>query len=160
MQQTATQAESIQSALVGAFYSRFAVSDGFDFYFDSFVLSSREILSCDEAVINSRFLEGYAPARFTANPEYIAKSAVVAACLGAEVSAVEVLPDSSLLLKFNNNVEIRLPTDTPIVDWHWAITEAGGDPYLGSLAACFAPGDSQCSMPNNSLKPNPLRGSA
>ena len=160
MPQTASQAESIQGALVGAFYSRVAVSDGFDFYFDNFVLSSREIISGDEAMINSKFVEGYAPARSTANPECIAKSAVVAACLGAEVSAVEVLPDSSLLLKFNNKVEIRLPTDTPIVDWHWAITEAGGDPYLGCLVGCFAPGDIQGSMPNNSFKPKPLRGSA
>ena len=160
MHQTITQVEGIESALVGNSYSRFAVGDGFDFYFDGFVLSSREILSQDEAAINSTFVDTYPPTQLTAIPECIAKSAVAAACLGASVSAVELLADSSLVLTFNNNVAIHLPTDTPIIDWHWAITEGGGDPYTGCLIACFAPGDIQGSMPNNSFKPKPLRGSA
>jgi hypothetical protein len=158
MQQMTTHAEGIQSALVGAFYYRFAVSDGFDFYFDSFVLSSREVLFSDEAVLNAQFLQSYAPARFTANPDYIAKSAIAAACIGILVSSVEILPDSSLQLTFDNNVILRLPTDTSVVDWHWAITKSGGNPYEGCLVGCFAPGDIQGDMPNNSLEPRPLRG--
>ncbi|MCP1583778.1 hypothetical protein [Pseudoxanthomonas mexicana] len=155
-----TQAESIKGALIGGFYSRFTVGDGFDFHFDGFVLSSHEIASEDESFINSAFVDSYAPAKQTAISEIIAKSAVAAACLGSTISAVEVLPDSSLLLIFDNMVAIRLPTDTPTVDWHWAFTESGGDPYLGCFVGCFAPGDIQGSMPNNSFKPNPLRGSA
>ena len=154
------QIESIRSALVGNFYSRFAVSVGFDLYFDEFVLSSCEIISPDEEIINSSVIDTYPPTLHTANPERIAKSAVIAACLDIPVATVDLLADSSLLLKFSNNVVIRLPTDTPIVDWHWAITESGGDPYIGCHIACFAPGDIQSSMPNNSFKPNPLRGSA
>ena len=160
MQQTLSQIESIRRALVGSFYSRFAVGDGFDLYFDGFVLSAREIISPDETSINSTFVGAYPPAQSTANSGCIAKSAVIAACLSAPVSAVELLADSSLLLTFSNNVAVRLLTDTPIVDWHWAITETGGDPYTGCFVACSAPGDIQGSMPNNSFKPNPLRGSA
>lgn len=157
MHQVTTPADGIRNALVGACYSRFAASDPFDFYFDSFVLSSREVLFNDESPINANFVSGYAPARFTANPGYIAKSAVAAACIGVFVSAVEVLADSSLRLTFDNNVELQLPTDTAVVDWHWAITESGGDPYAGCMIACFAPGDIQGDMHNNSFKPTPLR---
>jgi|APMI01.1.fsa_nt_gi hypothetical protein len=160
MHQAVTQIEGIQAALVGAFYSRFSVDTGFDFHFENFVLSANDVLSPDEAGINSAFVANYPPASHTATPEVIAKSAVVAACLGAEISAVEVLADSSLVLRFNNDVEIKLPTNTPVVDWHWAITEQGGDPYMSCLVACFSPGDIQGCMPNNSFKPTPLRGAA
>jgi len=160
MHQTASQIESIESALAGRFYSRFAVSDGFDFYFDDFVLSSREIVTSGEPAISAALANAFPAVSSTANPESIAKSAVAAACLGAPVVTARILPDSALLIIFSNNVTICLPTDTPIVDWHWAITEGGGDPYLGCLAACFSPGDVQGSVPNNSFKPKPLRGSA
>lgn len=160
MQPTMTRAERIQKSLVGKSYWRFAVDVGFDLYFDDFVLSSQEVISRDETDIQSAFVDRYPPASFTANPDYIAKSAILAACLGLDILAVEVLDDSSLSLKFKNNVVIRLPTDTPVVDWHWAITESGGDPYTGCLAACFAPGDIQGSMSSNSFKPNPQQGDA
>ena len=160
MQRAIPQFESIRDALVGEFYSRFSVDTGFDFHFESFVLSAQDALSQDETIVTSAFIANYQPAIRTANPEIIAKSAVIAACLGAEISSIEILADSSLVLRFNNNVTIQLPTSTPIVDWHWAITQHGGDPYVESLVACYAPGDIQGSMPNRSLKPNPLRGSA
>ena len=160
MHEAVEQIEGIRAALVGEFYWRFSVDNGFAFHFENFVLSAYEAFSPDEAGINSAFVASYPPASCTANPEVIAKSAVVAACLGAEISAVDVLADSSLVLRFNNNVVIQLPTNTPVVDWHWAITEQGGDPYLGCLVACFAPGDIQGCMPNNSFKPRPLRGSS
>jgi hypothetical protein len=160
MQPTATQSESIGSALVGTFYSRFAVDLGFDLYFEGFVLSAQDVAVSDEESINTGFVSSYQPSACTANPQLIAKSVVLAACLGIEVSAVDIAEDSSLSLRFGNGVVIRLPTDTPVVDWHWAFTESGGDPYVGCFIACFAPGDIQGNMPNQSFKPNPLRGSA
>jgi hypothetical protein len=152
--------EGIRSAMVGKFYSRFAVDVGFDFYFPDFVLSSREVTSADEQIIDLSFVDSYQPAQHTASPDWIAKSTVIAACLDIPVTSVDLRPDSSLLLTFNNGVAVCLPTDTPTVDWHWAITESGSDPYISCLVACFAPGDIQGCMPNNSFKPNPLRGSA
>ncbi len=158
MQPTSTQSEGIKDALVGSCYSRFAVDTGFVLYFDDFVLSAQEIVSSDEESINSGFVTSYQPSTYTANPENIAKSVSLAACLGIDIFAVEISDDSSLVLKFNNGIVIRMHTDTPIVDWHWAFTESGGDPYSGCLIACFAPGDIQGSMPNNSFKGMPLRG--
>jgi hypothetical protein len=155
-----SQIGDLRSALIGSFYSRFAVSDGFDLYFGDFVLSSMEVSTADEQIINSSFVRAYPPAQHTANPDRIAKSAVLAACLDIPIAGVELLADSSLVLSFGNNVAVRLPADTPTVDWHWAITESGGDPYADCYIACFSPGDIQGSMPNNSFKPKPLRGSA
>lgn len=147
MQSASSQVESIRRALVGSFYSRFAICTGFDLFFDGFVLSAQEIAASDEELIN-KFMAGYAPSTLTANPHIIAKSVSLAACLGVEVIAADLLEDSSLELKFINGVAVRLPTDTPVVDWHWAFTESGGDPYLGCFVACFAPGDIQGCMPN------------
>ena len=165
MQTAVTQIEGIQNALIGSSYSHFAVGTGFDFHFDEFVLSAQDIVSCDETALNACLLSAYQPAGYSANPECIAKSVIAATCLGISVSSVELLADSSLLVEFSNNVVVRLPTDTPGVDWHWAFTETGGDPYLGSLIGCFAPGDVQGSMgefahqrrhaSNWSFKPNP-----
>ena len=148
MQEGTSQIEGIRSAVVGSFYSRFAVCDGFDLYFADFVLSSREIVSVDEKQINSSFVDSYPPAQHTANPDRIAKSAVLAACLDIPVTSIDLLEDSSLVLKFSNNVSVQLLTDTPVVDWHWAFTETGGDPYTGCHIACYAPGDVQGRMPN------------
>ncbi|UTA52904.1 hypothetical protein L3D22_10945 [Lysobacter soli] len=136
-----TKSESIESALVGCFYHRFAVGTGFDFHFDDFVLSSQELCSPDEFTIATVVAAN--PPAGTANADLIAKSAVIAACLGVPIVSAELLSDSSLSLTFDNGVVARLPTDTPVVDWHWAITETGTDPYLGCRIACYAPGDVQ-----------------
>jgi hypothetical protein len=146
-----SQIEDIRQALVGQFFWRFAVSDGFDLYFDNFVLSSRAISSLSE----DPSFHAHSVSRLTANPDLVAKSAVVAACLGVPISGCHVTPESALHVTFSNGVVVRLPTDTPIVDWHWAISERGGDPYSGCYIACFAPGDIQGSMSNNSFKVTP-----
>ena len=153
-------AEDLKGALVGQVYARFGVHTGFELEFDSFVLAAREIESPDEVLLNVGFVQSYPPAKFTANPQVIAKSAVLAACLGVAVATVEVAEDASLTLIFENGVNVTLPTSTPVVDWHWAITEGRADPYSGCLIACFAPGEIQGSIANNSSKPTPLRGAA
>ena len=160
MLDTLQAAEDLQGALVGQFYARFGVHTGFELEFEDFGLTAQEIESPDEELLNASFVQSYPPARFTANPRVIAKSAVLAACLGVVVSTVEVAADASLTLGFENGVRITLPTSTPVIDWHWAITEGREDPYSGCLIACFAPGEIQGSIANNSSKPTPLRGAA
>ena len=146
-----THLEFIERSLLGKFYWRFAVAGSFDFSFDDFVLSTQDMVSPDEALVceGSR-LETYARSRGSANPELVVKSAVISACLGVPIATVALLSDSSLQLTFDNGVAMRLPTDTPIVDWHWAITDNGGDPYVSCRVACFAPGEIRRRMPNAS----------
>lgn len=138
------EVEHLQALLIGKNYASFSVATAFGFGFDSFELAAQDVLCPDEDIINSAFVNSYAPAAITSDPELIGKSAILAVCLGATISDVKVSPDASLILWFANGVQLKLPTDTPIVDWHWAITEGGRDPYKGCVIACFAPGEIQC----------------
>ena len=160
MPDTFKAADYLQRALIGQFYSRFSVHTGFELEFEDFTLAGQEVESPDEEILNAGFVHSYAPASCTANPQVIAKSAILAACLGVSISKVELAVDASLTLSFENGVCITLVTSTPVIDWHWAITEGRGDPYSGCIVACFARGEIQGGIANNSSKPMPLRGTA
>jgi hypothetical protein len=145
-------ADQLRDILIGKDYASFSVATSFGFGFDGFELASQDVLCPDEDVIKSAFVNSYAPAAKTGAPELIGKSAILAACLGATISDVQVFPDASIILWFANGVQLTLPTNTPIVDWHWAITEDGRDPYTACIIACFAPGEIQGSIANKSFK--------
>ena len=135
--------EQLRALLIGKDYASFSVANAFGFGFDGFELAAQDVLCPDEDVINSSFVNSYGPAAKTGVPELIGKSAILAACLGATISDVQVSPDASIILWFANGVQLKFPTNTPVVDWHWAITEDGRDPYMGCIIACFAPGEIQ-----------------
>lgn len=148
---TMQAAEHLRALLIGKDYASFTVATSFGLGFDEFELASQEVLCPDEDLINRAFVSSYAPAAKTGVPELIGKSAILAACLGVIISDVQVPPDSSVILWFANGVRLTLPTNTPIVDWQWAITEDGRDPYTGCIIACFAPGEIQGSIANKSF---------
>ena len=145
-------ADQLRDLLIGKDYASFSVATSFGFGFDGFELASQDVLCPDEDVIKSAFVNSYAPAAKTGVPELIGKSAILAACLGSTISDVQVFPDASIILWFANGVQLTLPTNTPTVDWHWAITEDGSDPYTGCIVACFAPGEIQGGIANKSFK--------
>lgn len=145
-------AEQLRVLLIGKFYASFSVATAFGFTFDGFELAAQDVVCADEDIINNSFVNSYAPAAQTGVPELIGKSAILAACLGATISDVQVSPDASVILSFANGVQLTFPTNTPIVDWHWAITEDGRDPYTGCIIACFAPGEIQGSTANQSFE--------
>ncbi|MBB5358042.1 hypothetical protein HDE76_001248 [Rhodanobacter sp. ANJX3] len=144
--------EQLQALLLGNFYGSFSVASAFGLDFDGFELSTQDVRSPDEKLIESSFVNSYGPAANTANPELIGKSAILAACLGAAISDVQLSPDASITLRFANGVKLQFPTDTTVVDWHWAITEDGQDPYSGCIIGCFAPGKIQSNPANKSFK--------
>jgi hypothetical protein len=152
--------EALKALLTGKAYVRFSVGAVFDLDFDGFVLSSQALFAVDEVYINDVFVQHYSAAEGTADPEDIARSAILAACRQRNIVAVETNEDASLVLRFENGVALRLPTDTPVVDWHWAVTEDARDPYLGCMFACFSPGEIQGGIANNSFKPTPQSGAA
>lgn len=145
-------AELLRALLIGKNYASFSVATSFGLGFDGFELASQDVLCPDEELINNAFVSSYTPATKTGVPELIGKSAILAACLGETISDVQVSPDASLILWFANGVQLTLPTNTPTVDWHWAVTEDGRDPYTGCIIACFAPGEIQGSDDNKSFK--------
>lgn len=152
--------EKLRSILIGKAYWSFTVGSAFDLDFDGFILSSHELLCPDEGILGEAFAEGHPMVKGAWEPKHITKSAILAACLKKVVTDVKLLDDASLVLKFENGMELMLPTDTPVVDWHWAVTEDGRDPYLGCMFACFGPGEIQGGTANNSFKPTPRSGAA
>jgi hypothetical protein len=133
--------ERLNELLLGKHYLCFTVGATFDLNFDGFHLACQELLAQDEALVNQSFVDRYQPGQDSANKELVAKSAMLATCLFRTVTRVKAKADSSLVIGFENGVAFTIPTNTPTVDWHWAITEDDRDPYLGSIVACFSAGE-------------------
>ncbi|CAA0121216.1 Uncharacterised protein [BD1-7 clade bacterium] len=133
--------EVLQEKLLGNFYSLFRVGEAFDLYFDGFWLIANNVVSADEDDLNKRLLNGYQPATEAIDKEDVAKSIVLSATLRKKITKVELNPDSSLELTFENEVKLIFPTNTEVVDWQWAINENAHDPYHGCIVGVFAPGE-------------------
>ncbi|MBB6342982.1 hypothetical protein HNP49_003170 [Pseudomonas fluvialis] len=131
----------LKEKLVGNFYSRFSVGDAFDLYFDGFWLITNNIESPDEGSLNQQFAGTYQPTTEAIDKEDIAKTIILCSTLRKNIVDVTLSKDSALILKFENGVDLVFPTNTEIVDWHWAINENGNDPFLGCIVGCFSPGE-------------------
>lgn len=133
----------LREKLTGNYYYRFSTGDTWDFYFDNFHLLTYEIKSPDEQDLNKRLLNNYNAAQQAIDKKDIAKNIVAASCLRKNITSVSLNADSALILKFENEVKLILPTNTDIVDWQWALNKNGDDPYLGCIAGCFSTGEIQ-----------------
>ncbi|HHP7236487.1 MAG TPA: hypothetical protein ACFCUC_17780 [Desulfobacterales bacterium] len=130
----------LQEKLIGNFYSRFSVGDTWDFCFHDFWLISHNVISSHEAKLNAVLQNSFKPAIEAVDKEDVAKSIIVCSTQRKQIIDISLKKDSTLSLIFENEVELIFPTDTNIVDWHWAINKDGGDPYLGFIVGCFNPG--------------------
>jgi hypothetical protein len=61
--------EQLRAFLIGKSYASFSVASAFGFGFDSFALAAQDVLCPDEDIINSIFVNSYAPAAKTGGPE-------------------------------------------------------------------------------------------
>ena len=135
--------EILQEKLLGNFYSTFRVGDSFGLNFDGFWLISQNVVSADENALNDKLINEYQPASEAIDKEDIAKSIVLSVTLRKTISKVDLMPDSSLELSFDNDVKLLFPTNTEIVDWQWAINENAHDPYVDFIVGVFESGEAQ-----------------
>ncbi len=135
--------EILKEKFLGNFYSRFSVGDTFDLCFDQFWLIAQNVESLDEDRLNQVVLQHYHPAGIAVDKEDVAKAAIICSTRRKEVVEVTLAPDSALQLYFDNGVKLLFPTNTDIVDWHWAINEKADSPYVDCLVGCFNPGEIQ-----------------
>ena len=133
----------LEEKLLGNFYSLFRVGYAYDLYFSNFWLIANNVTCSDEEKLNEQLLATYSPAREAVDKEDVAKSIILTSTLQKRVTGVALLPDSSLELLFENGITLLFPTDTEVVDWHWALNESSKDPYHGCIVGAFAPGDVQ-----------------
>ncbi|HHF2878608.1 TPA: hypothetical protein ACPJZX_004423 [Vibrio diabolicus] len=131
----------LQEKLLGNFYSVFRVGYAFDLYFNGFWLIANNVTSPDEIALNKQVLNKYKPAIEAIDNKDIAKSIVLSVTLQKSITKVELMPDSSLELTFENEVKLLFPTDTEIVDWQWAINDDAQDPHNGFSVGVFASGE-------------------
>jgi hypothetical protein len=139
--------EILNEKLTGNFYSRFSVGDTFDLYFDQFWLITQKVIASDEKQLNDLLFVKYSPANEAMDKEDIAKSVIISSTLRKNITSVSLGSDSTLELIFENGVTLQFPTNTEIVDWHWAINKEGSDPYLDCIIGCFNPGEVQVGTP-------------
>ncbi len=132
--------EIIKEKLHGNFYSHFSMGDTFDLYFDRFWLIAHNVISSDEQALNNYLLNAYKPAKEAIDKEDIAKSVIICSTLRKTITNVSLGEDSTLKLIFENGVSLNFPTNSEIVDWHWAINEKGESPYESCIVGCFSPG--------------------
>lgn len=131
----------LRKKLVGEFISRFSVGDTWDLYFNDFWLLAQEVIPEDETLM-SQFLEDNTRwYKGAVDKEQIARSAFVAACMRKEIKEVELDQLCNLLLRFEDDSVLMLPTNVDIVDWQWCLNKTGADPYSEYLVACFWAGE-------------------
>ena len=135
--------EVLKDKLVGNYYSRFSAGDTFDLYFDGFWLISQNVVASEENKLNSVLFSEYQPANEAIDKEDVAKTVVISSTLRKKITGVSLSADSTLELVFENGVRLSFPTNTEIVDWHWAINEEGNSPYESCIVGCFSPGEVQ-----------------
>lgn len=135
--------EILQKKLLGNFYSLFKVGYNYGLDFDNFWLIANNVTCSDEEELNKQLRAIYHPVRDSVDKADVAKSIIIASTLQKRITRVALLPDSSLELIFENGVTLLFPTDTEVVDWHWALNESGKYPYHGCIVGAFAQGDVQ-----------------
>ena len=112
--------EILKEKLVGNSYSRFSVGDTFDYDFDEFWLIAQNVVSSDDEHLNRAMLSKYKPAIEAIDKADISTSLVSCCTLRKEIIGLSLAKDATLVLTFENDVNLHFTTDTETVDWHWA----------------------------------------
>ena len=134
--------EVLEEKLLGNFYTRLSCGDTFDLHFDGFWLITQNVISSDERVLNM-LIAGYRPGIEAVDKESVAKNLILTTTLRKKITDVSISSDSWLELSFENGVKLHFPTDTEVVDWHWALNENGQDPYHDFIVGVLESGDVQ-----------------
>ena len=130
--------ELLKKMLIGNSYLRVCVGDCWGFYFnDGLCLVSQDVSSPEDENLN-RLLAHAEPSILDGiDPEYITQGIIIHRNMRQEVSDITLADDGSLTLIFDQNRCICLTVDTDIVDWQWALSHTGGDPYAEYIVGCF-----------------------
>lgn len=131
----------LKEMLVGNFYSRFSAGDTFDLYFDNIWLIAQNVIAPEEKQLNDLLTSKYPTVNEAVDKEDVAKSVIISSTMRKVITSMSLSTDSTLQLDFENGVSLQFPTNTGIVDWHWAINEKGNSPYEDCVVGCFSPGE-------------------
>ncbi|TCI84580.1 hypothetical protein [Tenacibaculum sp. M341] len=133
--------ELLNNKLVGQFISRFSVGDTWDLLIGDYWLSAHTIEFKEERKITKLLKENYNQFNFSVDKEDVSKSTIVAANLRKLITRIDLDEMKNLIIDFKNGSELRVLTNTDIVDWQWCINKSGKNPYTDFEIACFWKGE-------------------
>ena len=132
----------IRGLIVGKFYHHIEEYGGWAFEFDNGIwMIAQEIEFPEEIEINNVLKASLQNLYDYPNSQDMAKAAMAVRNKGFIVTDVLLLNNSELLIQYENGNQMRLKTDTEIVDWHWAFSGNKSCPYTETLIACYYPGE-------------------
>jgi len=121
--------DTVREYLCSDFYYRFSVGDTFALHFEKCILVAQDVSIQNAEQIDASIHQVLPEITKTVDRADVAKATVLAVTQRISLVSVELGARSSLILTFENGITLIFPTDTDIVDWQWALTQSGGDPY-------------------------------
>ncbi len=82
----------------------------------------------------------------TVDPSLVPTAAAVFGILRKPLLEIEIIEDGSLVLGFADDTFLLAASSVKEVDWQWAITRGGMNPYSDFEVACFGPRDVRVSV--------------
>ncbi|WOI23483.1 hypothetical protein [Nonlabens ulvanivorans] len=135
--------EILNNKLLGQFISRFSVGDTWDLLIGDYWLSAHTIEFKEERKITEFLKENYNEFNFSVDKEDVSKSTIIAANLRKAITRIDLDEMKNLTIDFKNGSELKVLTDTDIVDWQWCINKSGKNPYKDFDIACFWKGETK-----------------
>lgn len=134
--------EKIKSILVGNYITGYSTSDSYCLFLNDYYLVFQDLNFKEENKFNEYIYQNYQEFNLTLDKEIISKNTFLVSNIRKEISNVFLDKDSSLNLCFNEGINMKITTDTNIVDWQWSINKTGDSPYHGvNELTCFWKGE-------------------
>ena len=131
----------LHKILVGEFISFFGLGDSWSMAIGNFYLVAQNIIFQDEKKLHNLLLDNIPQTKSSIDPEDISKSAILSICMKQNIIDIHLDKKYSLTIKFENELQMQIPTNEPIVDWQWAINKSCNDPYRDYIVASFWEGE-------------------
>ena len=139
---TSPARERLESALLGESIHRVCFGEWWALQLSNGLwVVAQNLVAPEEADIRAVLATTVATARDAVDPETIPKGVAVLRRMRRRIVALDVREDASLHIELEGMRELRITTDSPIVDWQWALNRSGADPYRDFELACFASGE-------------------
>jgi hypothetical protein len=134
--------QALRDALLGQAYTVVQLGDWWALAFDDGVwLLAQRIVSPDESAIRTAISTSFVSMLGRIDAEDVPTMIAVLQSRRQAVTDIAIGIDGSLELVFANGHALLCSSDEQIVDWQWAISETGADPYSEFRVACFAKGE-------------------
>ena len=136
-----TALEILTKRLIGTFISRFSIGDTWDLIFGDYYIVSQNVILEDEDRLTQLLKDKFSWFKNSGDQENIGKCTIVTAYMRKEVTGVKLNESCDLIIEFEGDMKLIIPTTMSIVDWQWCLNKTGKTPYEDYIVACFEKGE-------------------